>query len=109
MTRLVLPEFSETLADGIHVVRGSHQFEAVEVGHAALAGHHVARVGEFGTEVVVARGDDTADQRPVVLVIEEGDDLLGDVATAIDVGCGVAAAVRRQHQDVRLVDLNAAV
>ena len=47
-------KFSEPRADGFHVVRGSHQFEAVKVGDAALAGDHVARVGEFGAEVVVA-------------------------------------------------------
>src|SRR5262249_19540459 len=102
-------EFSETRADGIHIIRGSHKFEAIKVRNAALAGHHVARVGELGTEVVVARGDDAADQRPVVLAVQEGDDLLGDVATVIDVGCGAATAVRRQHQYVRLVYLNAAV
>src|SRR6202034_911955 len=93
----------------IHVVRGSHQFEAVEVGHATLAGHHVARVGEFGTEVVVARGDDAADQRPVVLVVQKGDDLFGDIATVVDVRGGARAAVRRQYQYVRFVDLDALV
>src|SRR5271166_1964043 len=109
MARLFLPEFSKTRADGFHVVRGSHQFEAVEVRNAALAGHHVARIGEFGTEVVVARGDDAADQRAVVLVVQKGDDLFGDVATVVDVRCGPAATVRGQHQHVRLVDLDAAV
>ena len=50
-----------------------------------LRGHDVARVGELRAEVVVARGDDAADQRPVVLVVEEGDDLLGDIATVVGV------------------------
>ena len=74
-----------------------------------MRGHDVARVGELRTEVVVARGDDAADQRPVVLVVEEGDDLLGDVATVVDVRGGAPTAVGGQHQHVRLVDLDAAV
>ena len=62
---------------------GSHQFEAVEVRNAALAGDDVARVAEFGAEVGVARGDDAAQQRPVVFVVEKGDDLLGDIAPGV--------------------------
>ena len=54
MTRLVLPEFFQARANGFHVVRGSHQFETVQVRHAAFAGHDIARIGELGAEVVVA-------------------------------------------------------
>src|ERR1700747_3155222 len=107
MARLFLPEFSKTRADGFHVVRGSHQFEAVSVRNAALAGDDVARIGEFGAEVVVARGDDAADQRPVVLVVQKRDDLFGHITTVVDVRGGPPAAVGGQYQHVRFVDLDA--
>ena len=43
MARLVLPKVFQTRADGVDVVRGSHQFKAIQVRHATLAGDHVAR------------------------------------------------------------------
>jgi hypothetical protein len=96
-------------ADGFHVVRCAHQFEAVQVWNATLAGHHIARVGELGTEVVVARADHAADQRSVVFVVQEGDDLFGDIPTVVDIRRGMPTAVGGQHQHVRLVDLDASV
>ena len=103
------PSRSQPIPHGrLDVLGGAHQFEAVQVRHSAFARIDVARIAELRAEIGVTGGDDPAQQRPVVLVVEECDDLLGHVAARVDVRGRMTPAVGRQHQHVRLVHLDPA-
>jgi hypothetical protein len=98
----------------LHVLGGTHQFEAVQIRHPALAGHDIARVAELSTEVGVAGRDDAADQRSIVFVVQKRDDLLGHVTPGIGIEIRVwpvdlPTAVGGQDQHVRVIDLDTAV
>ena len=81
----------------------AHELEPVQVRDLTLVGDNLPGKAKIGAEVGVSGGDDTADQAPVPLVVEEADHLPGN-RPRVAATYTRAAAVRGADEDVRLVD-----
>ena len=84
------------------VLAGAHEFESMQLGDAALGGDDASGQAIGGAKVGVASSHDPAQQGAVVFVVEEADDLLGNVAAGLP--RRLAPAVGRADQDIRLID-----
>ena len=82
------------LVDPVDVFGRAHEFEAVKVRHLAFDGDDVPGHAEVVPEIGVACADHSADQFPVLRVVEEPDDLLRHRALA----AGPAVSGHHQHE-----------
>ena len=97
-------EVGQPATDAVDVVGSAHELESVEVRNGALTGDDVAREAVLLAEVRVPSGNDATDQRTIVCVVQEFDDLLRH-ETVASRRRRFAATVGGTDQDVGLVDL----
>src|SRR6185312_12308250 len=90
------PSFQSVPYAGDVLGRAEH-FEPIQVRHVALAADDLSGEAVRLAEVRVSCGDDSADPLPVVLVVEEPDDLLGDRSPLL--AAPLASPVGGGHQD----------
>jgi hypothetical protein len=68
----------EAGADSLYVFGVAHQLEPVQIRHLAFTRDDVACKAELFTEIGIPCRDDRGDQRTVVFVVQELDDLPGN-------------------------------
>src|SRR6185312_16537033 len=73
--QLSFPKEFQSLLDPVYVLGRAHEFESIEKGHLALCCDFLRRQAVGGAEVRIAGTDHAAQQAPVLLAVEEFDDL----------------------------------
>lgn len=64
-----MPKFADSFAYVIDIVGGSHQLEAVEIGHGALLRDDIPGAPPGVAKVAIAGGNHPADQSTVMYVV----------------------------------------
>ncbi len=67
--RLSLPKFADSFTHGVDIVGGSHQLEAVEIGHGAFLRDDISGTPPAVAKVAIAGGNHSADQLAVMHVV----------------------------------------